>query len=100
MSTPRRIDAQPWEFPSHGLKREAWAETVATAEVPRTWWDHFKQRFFKGWLLRRYPTQMWTLETTIHHYHVCPHLPSDPRDTHLLFLVYEPEREERNWKCY
>jgi hypothetical protein len=100
MSTPRRIDAAPYVFPAAGLKRETWTEAVTTALFPRTWWDHFKERWFPGWLEARYPVRYQSFTLTTHHYHVCPHLPSDPKDEHLLFLVYEPERPERDWKCY
>jgi len=23
--------------------------------IPKTWWDHFKQTYFKGWLLKKFP---------------------------------------------
>lgn len=26
-------------------------------KVPATWWQHFKERFFRGWLRRRFPVR-------------------------------------------
>ncbi len=28
---------------------------------PETWWQHFKQRWFPSWLLRRYPVRLTTV---------------------------------------
>lgn len=67
--------------------------------IPLTWWDHFKSRWFRGWLLRRFPIRTYALTKTIHvqnvihehcHIHkhnVCPHLPHSPEARHVSFLL-------------
>jgi hypothetical protein len=41
------------------LRGQIWGENAGTHEIkyPADWWQHFKQRWFSQWLLRRYPVQ-------------------------------------------
>lgn len=54
------IDAE--ELADHivlNIKRELYAQHpgpgVVSVTYPKTWWQHFKLRWFPKWLLRRYP---------------------------------------------
>ena len=54
-------------------------------KVPLTWWDHFKERNFPGWALRRWPVVY--REIVVRWTRVCPHMKVPKDRDHLEFLV-------------
>lgn len=50
------------------LMTHVWGEPdqeVVVEEVPLTWWDHLKQRWFPAWALNRWPVQHRQVTTTV-----------------------------------
>lgn len=59
-----RLEALP-DFIGRGLIYQlsvglAARKADAVVEAPADWWEAFKARWFRGWLLRRYPVKMRT----------------------------------------
>lgn len=64
-------------------------EVVGTTVVPRTWWDAFKDKYYSEWAKRRWPVNYRKIDTTLNHYHVCPHWSLPPEKymgLHVAFL--------------
>jgi hypothetical protein len=63
--------------------------------IPKTWWDHLKERWFPRWALHRWPVQRERLELLRCYYRTCHHLPFDPQDpaTHVAWLAGEIDIE-------
>jgi len=78
-----------YQITGYVLGREVKEVVIDSIDVPVTWWDHFKQRFFPGWLLLRFPVKTRRINTLIKHYHTCPHLNMAPETDHLDFLKGE-----------
>lgn len=76
----------------YGAGRETWK-----CEWPTTWWQHFKQRWFPRWALRRWPVQMEQKSGLVWG-RVCPHLdlPMD-RDRHVMWLA-DREQDLAKWR--
>lgn len=79
------------EFPKKQYER---IEETHSIEVPLTWWDHFKCRWFPQRWLKRWPAQMQKITTCVQHQEirVCPHLEYPvPQHNymHLKFLLRE-----------
>lgn len=69
--------------------------TTETLDYPADWWEHFKQRFFPKWALRRWPCKTKTLSVTaITFARVCPHDKRDRiiDDNHYLFIKRGDDR--------
>lgn len=64
---------------------------------PATWWDAFKERWFPGWWLRRWPAEYQKLDIErLVYAAVCPHLMCDNQRDHIHFLVAKlPTSEAR-----
>lgn len=60
---------------------------------PRTWWDACKERWFPGWLLRRFPAnyEVIDIDRTVA-WSVCPHLEIPESGPHVVWLL-EKSRE-------
>jgi hypothetical protein len=56
--------------------------------VPKTWWEHLKQRWFPKRLLKRWPVKEEPISVVTLHQHVCPHLqiPMCGERSHIDFL--------------
>lgn len=63
------------------------SKIVQRVDVPETWWDAVKERWFPDWALDRWPAQYRTLSTVI--MYVCPHATIAWPDSqeHLRFLL-------------
>lgn len=93
-----------WRAFVHELRettRETETEIADAVQVPRTWWDALKLRWFPRWLLNRvHPVEMRTInvktinrvEKTI--VRLCPHLRTEPPATHLRFFCHECQRRK------
>lgn len=66
----------------YGSGKERWR-----VEYPATWWEHFKQRWFPAWALRRWPVRK-TIEEGDVFARVCPHVTFPSRESCLQFLAY------------
>lgn len=72
-----------------------WTEDATYYEHPDGWWQAFRQRWFPGWWLKRYPVKNCQVLCQKNvRVNVCPHLPHDPRERHIKFLVATPEQIE------
>lgn len=49
-------------------------------EVPRTWWDHTKLRWFPAWALKRWPVLYMTYDAMA----ILPHVPVPNRPGHTV----------------
>ena len=60
-------------------------------EVPGDWWEHFKQRWFPAWALKRWPVKVKKIKIASYLRRMCPHvnIPSGSRD-HIAFLMKNP----------
>lgn len=57
---------------------------------PRTWWDHFKHRWFPKRLKRKFPVDYERIYVDqIIYKAVCPHLHDDGQDKHVKWLVQQ-----------
>ena len=65
-------------------------QVLDVRNVPLTWWDHIKIRFFP-----RLKARTEEIEVSVNHYHVCPHLPMPhcERDAHFRWLMAAGEGE-------
>lgn len=63
-------------------------EVQSKERVPVSWWDGFKLAWFPRWALRRWPARERTIETEVHHIHMCPHLPffKASEQAHVVWL--------------
>lgn len=62
-------------------------EVVAMEEVPSTWWDAFKLRWFNSWFLRKWPPVTRKFPVVMRTVHVCPHFDLPKKDpSHFKFL--------------
>lgn len=69
-------------------------EIVVQEAWPENWWEAFKERWFPGWLLRRYPVKMKSINIRERVFKaICPHMPCDGRSRHVEFLFYESQRK-------
>jgi hypothetical protein len=76
------------------LGRDVSQTVVATTSYPASWWEAFKERFFPNFLQKRFPVKRVYVDTTIHHFHVCPHVNYDfgkKPFVHLSFLKGDEE---------
>jgi len=68
-------------------------EVLETVEVPETWWDAVKERFFFSRLKERFPVKYRVIKTNVNHVHVCPHIAHkwDLKfpNPHISFLMSE-----------
>ena len=64
--------------------REHWVN------IPKTWWDMFKIRYFPKWAIKKWPPIYYQINTINNYntYNVCPHLVTDPKATHVQFLDF------------
>jgi hypothetical protein len=57
-------------------------------EYPADWWQHFKQRWFPNWTVKRYPVKMTVVrvpqQITMHR--VCPHIPISMDDSQRGYI--------------
>ncbi len=58
-----------------------------TVELPANWWEHFKQRWYPAWILKRYPVKMKKYEFTCEQ--VFPEIPM--RGHKLYTMAYVDE---------
>lgn len=68
------------------------SRTKRTINVPESWWDAFKMRWFPGWALALWPPRMRAIACKVINqetWMICPHLPVDPRLEHVQFLMKE-----------
>jgi hypothetical protein len=86
-----------WELVTPPARKEV------TVRYPASAWEHFKLRWFRGWLLRRFPVRetVVTIQQTYGPYqrkdiqqitnvvHMCPHLATSPHDNHVSFLALD-----------
>lgn len=56
---------------------------------PKTWWDHFKLRWFWPWMLRRWPVEYEELHVDKQIMFCCPHIQDDDREKHLRWMCAE-----------
>ena len=69
----------------HGMTKE---RIVYQRSWPVTWWDHFKERWFPGWALARWPAKYDRVHIDEPKFlAVCPHLQDDERNRHLEWMV-------------
>lgn len=66
--------------------------------IPLTWWDGFKQQYFPYWLKKRFPVKERELEKTFNVTHVCPHIVTDDKRTHIRFLM--PPEVTNYWNMF
>ena len=72
------------------LVPEAYESTIlGVAFVPRDWWQHFKDRWFPGWLLERFPVRHRAIDIETKVYRVCGHTPAQSTPDFLRFMVTE-----------
>lgn len=64
-------------------------QTEVVATVPRDWWQHFKQRWFPAWMIKRFPVVNEDIVKTTRR--MCPHLATDSTTEHVGFLLEEDE---------
>ena len=59
---------------------------------PRDWWQAFKEKWFPGWAVNRWPVicDSVNVEQTIY-CAVCPHLDNPDRATHLSWMAEQQE---------
>jgi hypothetical protein len=52
-------------------------------------WQMFKDRYMPYWFTQRWPVRekTVTVERTVNHYFVCPHLVTDPHQLHVQFMA-------------
>lgn len=64
---------------------------TTTFEVPKSWWQHFKQEWFPGWLLKRFPVKFESYFKTVifKHYATYPQLPLVFRPDEVGRIVYK-----------
>lgn len=55
---------------------------------PASPWDFFKQEHFPAWALRWWPVKLNETEVPFHdhHHYICPHLATDDRNKHVMFM--------------
>lgn len=58
-----------------------WEES-AQLNVPANWWEHFKDRWFKGWLRKRFPVQYKTYTAKA----LLPEFPTD-KCGHVMYVL-------------
>ena len=71
------------------LGREINKSIVERHKYPSTLWDMFKEKYFSNYLKRHFPIKYTYIDTTIHHFHVCPHINisfKECPDVHLNYL--------------
>lgn len=75
--------------------RKAYLElaTSFTIEVPRTWWDHFKESHFPKWAQRIFLVQYCEVETNS--VRVCDHIQVPKNKNHLEWLSMDRIKVER-----
>ena len=56
-------------------------------QVPRDWWQHFRQRWMPEFWLRRHPVRMRLIEKTVIWERICPHTRVPQESTHLRWLA-------------
>ena len=56
------------------LGRKVSENILKTIEIPETWWDAFKERYYPAWLLKQFPVKYRKIETIVQHMHICPHI--------------------------
>ena len=63
-------------------------QVMDSRRVPRTWWDAVKERWCPAWLIRKGWVRVDTdnVSKLVQHWHVCPHLHAEKRETHIRFL--------------
>lgn len=82
------------------LDLEAWLageehKRQNAVEVPETWWDHFKLRFFPRWLSARYPAKMRQIITDYSVTYICPHIETkswQDKQQHIAFIKQPPQK--------
>ncbi len=64
-------------------------ESKLVAEVPLTWFDHLRERFFPKWALHRWPVSYRKIYATVEYrrFRLCPHLNIAPQREHVNFLI-------------
>lgn len=60
--------------------------------IPADWWSAFKERWFPGWALLRWPPRRRCIVRKILVQHVCPHMNYSPREEarHVQWLMQKP----------
>jgi hypothetical protein len=59
-------------------------------KVPANWWQHFKQRFFKGWALKRWPVLFAYYDAAV----ILPRVPVVRPEYHTVeFAVWAESRK-------
>ena len=60
-------------------------------EFPSGWFQHLKNQLFPTWAKRIWPIKYEIYKpTSIIYYNICPHIRSDTLNTHVKFLITEP----------
>lgn len=70
-------------------------------KIPKTWWDHFKLRFFGEFLKKKFPVQYVTKYQKVHitkdieEIKICPHMDLPPgHSDHIRFWVEKESSHE------
>lgn len=66
-------------------------EVLEHHEIPATWWDSFKRRWFSAWLLQKYPAKVIKIPVVVRHVHVCPHVNVKKESVHFDFVRDETD---------
>jgi len=72
----------------YGITREA----RSTIDVPATWVDHFKLRWFPSWLLKRYPVRYRGITQSVNVEMLFTDLAAFGRDRNIVYRVTSAPR--------
>lgn len=62
-------------------------------EIPKSWWQHFKATYFKGWLRKKFPPQMEvkTVGVTLLYPKLKTEVPREMLGEYITLMVVDPE---------
>lgn len=76
------------------LSKKQFVEETGEINVPETWWDAVKIRFFPERLLGKFPARMTHYKLTKSVYNICPHIKVSGMSSHAKFLFNSEDHEE------
>jgi len=63
-------------------------DIVIDLRQPKTWWDHFKEKWYPSWAIKRWPIEYNEIYIREKRYKaICPHLGTHPTNDHLEWIL-------------
>jgi hypothetical protein len=77
------------------VKGFVWGENLQseTIQAPRDWWEHFKERWFPAWALRRWPVQYTGKTLTARALYPLLSFPEERSAIHFLMRDFDGAQE-------